>query len=103
MSDDEEINYDSISKEYAKADAELNALYKKQINEFKDQGADFYGQKESRDVFLKKAQQVWIKMRDASCDYETYESKTGTGFSSIYKKCQLDKTNERIIYLKDNG
>ncbi|MEH3827989.1 lysozyme inhibitor LprI family protein [Enterobacter roggenkampii] len=39
-------------------------------------------------------------MRDASCDYETYESKTGTVFSSIYEKCLLDKTNERIEYLK---
>ena len=39
-------------------------------------------------------------MRDASCDYETYESKAGAAFSSIYEKCLLDKTNERIEYLK---
>ncbi|MDI7660292.1 hypothetical protein QLZ26_09265 [Cronobacter universalis] len=24
-------------------------------------------------------------MRDASCNYETYESRTGAGFSGIYK------------------
>ncbi|ELY7390578.1 hypothetical protein SOJ80_000744 [Cronobacter universalis] len=38
-------------------------------------------------------------MRDASCNYETYESRTGAGFQ-VYIKCLLDKTNERIRYLK---
>lgn len=103
MSSDEQSNYMGIHSGYKKADDELNELYKKQITEYKKEGGAFYGQKESKDVYLKKAQQAWVKMRDASCDYETYESKTGTGFSSIYEKCLLDKTNERIQYLKDNN
>lgn len=102
MSEDEQINYNAIQKEYEKADAQLNVLYKQQMEEFKRQGAGFYGQKESRDIYLKRSQQAWIKSRDTNCGYETYESLAGTGFSSIYSKCLLDKTNERIIYLKNN-
>ncbi|MGQ3664589.1 lysozyme inhibitor LprI family protein [Citrobacter braakii] len=99
-SSSELINYEKIKNAYSKADAELNSVYKQQIQEYKKEGAEFYGQSESRDIYLKKSQLAWIKMRDASCDYETYESKTGTAFSSIYEKCLLDKTNERIEYLK---
>ncbi len=99
-SSSEQFNYEKIKDAYSKADAELNSVYNKQIQEYKKEGAEFYGQSESRDIYLKKSQLAWIKMRDASCDYETYESKTGTAFSSIYEKCLLDKTNERIEYLK---
>ncbi|MBS0866154.1 lysozyme inhibitor LprI family protein [Enterobacter mori] len=99
-SSSERINYEKIKSAYSKADAELNSVYKQQIQEYKKEGAEFYGQSESRDIYLKKSQLAWIKMRDASCDYETYESKKGTAFSSIYEKCLLDKTNERIEYLK---
>lgn len=42
-------------------------------------------------------------MRDVSCNYEAYELQTDTGFAPIYEPCLLNKTNERIKYLKDNG
>jgi len=99
-SSSERVNYEQIKNAYSKADAELNSVYKQQIQEYKKEGAGFYGQSEARDIYLKKSQLAWIKMRDASCDYETYESKTRAAFSSIYEKCLLDKTNERIEYLK---
>lgn len=99
-SSSEQINYEQIKGAYSKADTELSSVYNKLIQEYKKEGAEFYGQNEPRDIYLKKSQLAWIKMRDASCDYETYESKTGTAFSSIYEKCLLDKTNERIEYLK---
>lgn len=96
----ERVNFERLKDAYSKADAELNSVYRQQIQEYKKEGAGFYGQIESRDIYLKKSQLAWIKMRDASCDYETYESKTGAAFYSIYEKCLLDKTNERIEYLK---
>ncbi|EBA5557768.1 DUF1311 domain-containing protein [Escherichia coli] len=102
ISNDEQNNYNKINSEYIRADKELNKLYKIKIQQYKNEGADFYGQVESRDIYLKKSQQIWIKMRDASCNYETYESRTGTGFSSIYTQCLFEKTNERIKYLKQN-
>lgn len=94
------VNFERIKEAYSKADAELNFVYRQQLQEYKKEGAEFYGQSESRDIYLKKSQLAWIKMRDASCDYENYESKTGAAFSSINEKCLLDKTNERIEYLK---
>ncbi|AXE02351.1 DUF1311 domain-containing protein [Salmonella enterica subsp. houtenae] len=102
ISNDEQKHYNKVNSDYIKSDKELNKLYKIKIQQYKKEGADFYGQVESRDIYLKKSQQVWIKMRDASCNYETYESRTGTGFSSIYIQCLLDKTNERIKYLNQN-
>ncbi|EHZ8825784.1 DUF1311 domain-containing protein [Salmonella enterica] len=102
ISNDEQKHYNKVNSDYIKSDNELNKLYKIKIQQYKKEGADFYGQVESRDIYLKKSQQVWIKMRDASCNYETYESRTGTGFSSIYIQCLLDKTNERIKYLNQN-
>ena len=100
---DEQGNFNKMNESYLTADNELNSLYKIQMQQYKREGAYFYGQKESRDVYLRKSQQIWIKMRDASCDYETYESRTGTGFSSIYTQCLLYKTKERIKYLKLNN
>ncbi|CAK9886247.1 MAG: hypothetical protein XXXJIFNMEKO3_02675 [Candidatus Erwinia impunctatus] len=102
MSEDEQENYNKLKVEYDKSDGALNNLYKKQLDKFKKEGGEYYGQKESKDIYLIKAQQAWVRIRDADCNYETYESKTGTGFSSIYLKCLLDKTNERIDYLKNN-
>ncbi|MFU9139250.1 lysozyme inhibitor LprI family protein [Erwinia tasmaniensis] len=99
----EQDDYLKIKHEYVEADGELNNIYKEQIQEYKKEGAQFYGQSESKDIYLKKSQLAWIKMRDADCDYETYESRTGTAFSSIYQKCLLDKTNERIEYLRGNN
>ncbi|VEA64680.1 Uncharacterized protein conserved in bacteria [Serratia plymuthica] len=101
-SSSEQDNYLKIKNEYVKADGGLNYFYKELIQEYKKEGAEFYGQSESRGIYLKKTQLAWIKMRDVSCDYETYESRTGTAFSSIYEQCLLDKTNERIKYLKGN-
>jgi uncharacterized protein YecT (DUF1311 family) len=103
MSQDEQLKYFEIEGEYKNADNELNGLYKSQMKEYKQEGGEFYGQDKSRDFYLKKSQQEWIKMRDASCDYETYESRRGTGFSSIYKKCLLEKTKARIKYLKEKN
>lgn len=99
---DEQKYYNKVNSDYIKSDKELNELYKIKIKQYKKDGAGFYGQVEPRDIYLKKSQQAWIKMRDASCNYETYESRTGTGFSSIYTQCLLDKTNERIKYLNQN-
>jgi len=102
-SKDEQLNYHDIKNKYAQADHELNDLYTIQMQKYKKEGGDLYGQALSKDIFLKKSQQIWIRFRDASCDYETYESQTGTGYQSIYTQCLLDKTIERIKYLKENN
>lgn len=103
MSKAEQYNYNKIHGDYIIADKKLNNLYKIQIQQYEKEGGIFYGQTESRAVYLKKSQQIWIKMRDVNCNYETYESMNGTGYSSIYSKCLLDKTNERIKYLTETN
>jgi uncharacterized protein YecT (DUF1311 family) len=103
MSESEHNNYLKLKSLHDEADKELNKIYSDQIRGYEKEGAGFYGQQKSRDVYLKRAQREWIKMRDASCDYETYESQTGTGFASIYEQCLLNKTKDRIKYLKENG
>jgi len=102
-SKDEESKYFDIKNKYIQSDSELNEVYSHQMKQYKKEGGGFYGQTVSKDIFLKKSQQLWMKFRDASCDYETYESQTGTGYQSIYTQCLLDKTKERIKYLKENN
>lgn len=92
--------YQCISDLYEKSDDELNIVYKKKMAELDSvnihgEGADI----KPVSFFLKKNQQAWIKMRDADCDLETYESMTGSGYGTIYKGCLLKKTNERLKFL----
>src|SRR5215813_2126421 len=53
-------------KEYRKADAELNAVYKQLMSKLDDEGEK---------AALKNAQLAWIKFRDANCDFEAYLNK----------------------------
>lgn len=93
--------YECFKEKLNEQDKLLNQTYNKLLNTYKSDGPLVLSNVPSKDVYLKKAQLAWIKTRDTSCDYETYESNGGTGFSTIYEKCLLDKTVERIQYLKD--
>lgn len=93
--------YTCFSRELSNKDRELNNLYQDLMVRYKKDGPWPLSNIPSRDVYLKKVQLIWIKYRDTSCNYETYESNGGTGFSTIYEKCLLDKTIERIKYLKE--
>ncbi|WP_127958466.1 lysozyme inhibitor LprI family protein [Serratia microhaemolytica] len=59
--------------------------------------------KDPEHLVLEKAQLAWVKMRAASCDHETYESRIGSAFGSIHMGCLIAKTQERIEYLKIHG
>lgn len=91
----------NINNNYIKLDEELNELYKIKMQQYSKEGAKAYGQTDSRSIYLKKSQQTWIKMRDTNCNYETYESRTDPVFSSIYTKCLLEETKQRIKYLNE--
>jgi uncharacterized protein YxeA len=53
-SKDEESNYLDIKNKYMQVDRELNELHTIQMQKYKKEGGDFYGQDLSKDVFLKK-------------------------------------------------
>ncbi|MCP3748849.1 lysozyme inhibitor LprI family protein [Pseudomonas sp. SBB6] len=81
-----------------KSDRQLNELYQALVARFKAEGSA-PGQP-TQDLALKKAQRAWIAFRDASCEFETYESVGGSGFATIHTHCLLKQTQARIQYLK---
>lgn len=91
--------YECLQQQLKIADAELNAAYKKLMGRYKDNGKPF-GVDNTQDVYLRNTQRAWIKLRDTSCDFETYESQTGSGFQTIYTNCLLKLTRERVDYLQ---
>ncbi|SDH31170.1 Uncharacterized conserved protein YecT, DUF1311 family [Pseudomonas flavescens] len=91
--------YECLNAELKKSDAELNTAYQSLLSRYEKNSAQSRSTAETQDIHLKHAQRAWIKMRDASCDFETYESKTGSGFGAIHTACLLKQTQDRVEYL----
>lgn len=89
-----------LESKLKEADTELNSAYKLLTKRYKENGAPPISNVNTQDVYLKKSQLAWIKQRDTTCDFETYESITGSGFGSIYTECLLKQTQSRVDYLK---
>ncbi|WP_312584587.1 lysozyme inhibitor LprI family protein [Atlantibacter sp.] len=84
-----ELN-ECAASEYKKADSELNAAYKKVFT---------LASKQQHDI-LKNAQNAWIKLRDADCDFIASGVEGGSIQPMIYSQCLTDKTRERTAYLE---
>ena len=78
----------------ARADAKLNALYKKQMTRLTD---------DANKKNLRAAQKTWVVFRDASCLYEVGErtQTSGSIFPLLYLDCKTAFTNKRVQELKD--
>ena len=79
-------------REYKKADAALNAVYKQLMAKIEDEGER---------TALKAAQQAWIKFRDADCEFESYQNKGGTIYPLVYSGCLTVHTQERTKQLRE--
>ncbi len=88
------------SRHLDKADRELNQLYGKLMDSYKDD-KPIRLNVGTRADFLRNAQREWIKFRDVSCRLETYDSIGGSGFGTIYTFCLLKYTQERVLYLRE--
>jgi len=88
-----------LTVELKKSDAELNTAYQKLVSRYEATGAPANAKGQTQGGYLKEAQRGWIKLRDASCDFETYESRMGSGFGTIYTACLLEQTQKRVEYL----
>ncbi|WNY87813.1 lysozyme inhibitor LprI family protein [Leclercia adecarboxylata] len=77
------------AQQYQAADKTLNQTYQAAIKR-----ADA-PQRE----LLKKAQQVWIALRDADCAFIGSGTEGGSIQPMIVNQCLADKTNEREAYL----
>lgn len=71
--------------DFKKADAQLNKLYKELMATLEPE------QKNS----LKRTQQLWLKYKDAQCEYESDEFKGGSIAGLIFSSCQQRITQQR--------
>jgi uncharacterized protein YecT (DUF1311 family) len=66
--------------QYAKADAELNAVYKQLITKYKSDG-EFVAK-------LRVAQESWLKFRDADVTCFYYQKDKVAAYGSVYPTCR---------------
>ncbi|WP_083241147.1 lysozyme inhibitor LprI family protein [Methyloceanibacter stevinii] len=89
-----------VSREYKKADAELNAVWKQVMATFKNNdympAEDLKAWKDT----LLASQRDWIKFKEEDCDAVGYEWYGGTGRSNAVVFCLLDHTTARTKDLK---
>ncbi len=83
---------DCAGKEYKKADAELNSIYKQSMSKLTDAG---------HKASLKTAQQSWLKYRDANCEFEAYLNRGGTIYPVVYTGCLSAMTTARTRELRE--
>ena len=77
------------AQDYARADAELNRVYKQVMD-----GLDA----RSRQL-LKAAQRDWITFRDDECKYENAQNEGGSIYPLVYNGCLIDLTTTRTKQL----
>jgi uncharacterized protein YecT (DUF1311 family) len=89
--------------DYVAADKELNAIYPKVIEVFKElYSPDMIASANGQDpvVDLKDAQRKWIAFRDANCRLVGAEMLGGSGQPLIETGCLARMTKERVAELK---
>lgn len=79
-----------LAKELSFYDSILNKLYKAQLK---------VGTKEELKL-QKKAEQLWIKFRDADCEFMASVVNEGLEYQFISGACLINKTKARIADLK---
>ncbi|MEO8436708.1 MAG: lysozyme inhibitor LprI family protein, partial [Pyrinomonadaceae bacterium] len=80
-------------RDYEKADAEMNKVYKQLMLELAGYGSD------PRPKF-QEAQSLWIKYREANCDSDASLYEGGSIRPTIYYSCLASVTRERTKMLK---
>jgi len=78
------------AKRFAKADAELNVIYKKLLASLDDVAKEK----------LRVAQRAWVAFRDAEAVFEADESRGGTIEPLLVLTTKADLTEERINVLR---
>jgi uncharacterized protein YecT (DUF1311 family) len=76
----------------AKADGELNALYKEVARRLQDEPM--------ASKLLVAAEKAWIAFRDAECAFRTWASADGSIHPMLAMQCREDLTRKRLDALK---
>jgi uncharacterized protein YecT (DUF1311 family) len=79
------------AQEYSQADAELNRVYGEVISSLTS----------TRRTELKRVQQVWIKYRDAHCQFVNAESVGGSMYPVLQYGCLTTLTKTRTAQLTE--
>jgi len=96
-------------QQYGRADAHLNALYRKLlglmekdlINDKQQNDVDMVKFDETALLDLKKTERLWIRYRDSQCDAAAQQIDGGSMAPMTRSICLMDATNHRIDELKD--
>lgn len=87
---------------FLKADAELNAVFKKVLAKIAAEGGEAPYDAKSWGEAARKAQRAWVAGRDADCKgLVPMEWTGGSGTSAAVMDCMIDKTRTRIRELSE--
>jgi len=92
-------------RDFERADAELNAEYRRAVAHARVSDREQSGRIEGDDrpgdeATLREAQRAWVVFRDAHCRLEGYEARGGTMEPLVYETCRADVTRARIAQLR---
>jgi uncharacterized protein YecT (DUF1311 family) len=99
----QEMNY-CAHQDYLKADAEMNAQWKKTAAVMKQQDEGWESSWDDRPGFfdtLLEAQRAWLKFRDAQCTSEGYIFRGGSMEPFMVSTCKRALTDERTKQLNE--
>ena len=91
---------DCVRKEYEKADAELNAVWKKVMATFESNDYMPANARKDWKETLLASQRDWIAFKEADCKAVGFEWYGGTGQGNAITFCLLDHTTTRTKDLK---
>ena len=95
--------------EYRKADAHLNAVYRRAILLMENDARDAVTRGDGDDKKhaetaiqkLKATEKAWIQYRDLNCDAARFEDEGGSIAPLTWAVCMMQVTEERIVDLKN--
>jgi uncharacterized protein YecT (DUF1311 family) len=104
----QEMNY-CAAQDFERADAELNAEYRRAIADAQraDQEETGYrvegDNRPGEEATLREAQRAWVTFRDAHCRLEGYEARGGSMEPMLYNGCRATLTRARTAQLRQPG
>jgi len=94
--------------DFERADAALNAEYRRAIAHARASDREPSGRLEGDDrpgdeATLREAQRAWVAFRDAHCRLQGYEARGGSMEMMLYDGCRAELTRARIAQLRRPG
>jgi len=87
--------------DFQKADAELNAVYKKAMAKMRETDSYLSDDLKGATDTLRDAQRAWIPYRDKACEAYGFLARGGSMEPMLVSNCRADLTNQRIKELQE--